>query len=551
MKIFSYIPFLLLFFQLTPASVLAQGDKSLKEEINITSSFKPSIIKSSKIEFRPDAIAKDTTRYAFSYEPVKLSFNTPMSGFTIKPLAYNAPLEEVDGDQMIAHLGYGNLKSPFGSISYASGKADQFLHVNADYLSMKGKLPAQQHAVGTLGASFKKRISENYQYKIGTSIEDFRYRTFGFDRNVFDINDSLLRQNFTNFNVHASLHNVAGEEGKININPLFSFNYLTTNYRFSTINSNLEFPIDFKWKKNIRFQADPSFSWLHINALKRVTDDAFLLKIPFGAEIIQNKLVLNLSALPVYYDNQFRFMPNLIVKHTVQDGKMYLRGGLQSLYEINTPLKLLLQNPFVRPLLNPNATVYEQHSLFAGLLLQTERGLKFEFQTGMTQHNNLPLFINEGLSGKDFVPIFEKSLRTIDLKSNVHYTFNHQLSLSTGLTWMLFQRQIQYEKPFGLLPFQMQVNANWKPLEKLMVVFNTDFWTGTFAKEVGSNSFLKIRAAADISLDFRYNLNEKWGFWVDLNNIANIQYQRWNQYTAYGFNILGGVRYALGKTAKR
>jgi outer membrane receptor protein involved in Fe transport len=65
-----------------------------------------------------------------------------------------------------------------------------------------------------------------------------------------------------------------------------------------------------------------------------------------------------------------------------------------------------------------------------------------------------------------------------------------------------------------------------------------------------STSLLKMKGAADLNLDFNYKLNEKWGFWIDLNNIANIQYQRWNQYTAYGFNFRGGVKYVMGKPKK-
>lgn len=550
MKIFSYISFVLLFFQLTPTSVLAQGDKSSKEEINITSSFKPSIIKSSKIEFRPDAIARDTTRYAFSYEPVKLSFNTPMSGFTIKPLAYNAPLKEVEGDQLIAHLGYGNLKSPFGSISYASGKADQFLHVNADYLSMKGKLPGQQHAIGSLGASFKKRISENYQFKIGSSIEDFNYRTFGFDKQFVNIRDEDLKQRFTNFNLNASLHNIAGDEGKMKVNPVASFDYLTTNQKYYSLSASIGIHADFKWKKDFLIKSSPMFSWVHVNAIQRsFVENVFLLQWPVGATMIFQKWNLDVKALPVYFNNNVKVMPNVFVKYNLDEGKWTPKGGFLSTYEINSPFKMLMFNPFINPQLNLISPVYEQHYLFAGFDFQSKNGLSIDFQAGLTQHKNLPLFINSPPIGKDFMTIFESSLRTVDLKTNLTYTVNSNVSFSSNLKWTYFQRQTMYEKPFGMIPFQWDLKTEWRPIEKLLLSFGSSFWTGSFANN--SISTVKLKSAADLRINVKYNLNEKWGFWIDLNNIANIQYQRWNQYTVYGFNVLGGVRYALGKTAKR
>jgi outer membrane cobalamin receptor len=57
----------------------------------------------------------------------------------------------------------------------------------------------------------------------------------------------------------------------------------------------------------------------------------------------------------------------------------------------------------------------------------------------------------------------------------------------------------------------------------------------------------KLDNVADINLGVDYKLNKKWGFWIDLNNIANMHYQRWNQYQAYGFNFLAGVRYRFLK----
>jgi hypothetical protein len=145
--------------------------------------------------------------------------------------------------------------------------------------------------------------------------------------------------------------------------------------------------------------------------------------------------------------------------------------------------------------------------------------------------------------------IFESSLRTVDLKTNLTYIFNSNVSFSSNLKWTYFQRQAMYEKPFGMIPFQWDLKTEWRPIEKLLLSFGSSFWTGSFANN--SISTVKLKSAADLRINVKYNLNEKWGFWLDLNNIANIQYQRWNQYTVYGFNVLGGLRFALDKTAKR
>jgi hypothetical protein len=122
------------------------------------------------------------------------------------------------------------------------------------------------------------------------------------------------------------------------------------------------------------------------------------------------------------------------------------------------------------------------------------------------------------------------------------------MSVNTTFKWTNFVQQTDYLKPYGLLPFDMQFDLKWKPVNKLAVLFNTNLWTGCFAKNPVSSQTIKMKTVAELNLDLNYNLNQKWAFWIDLNNIANIQYQRWNQYAAYGFNFRGGVKLRLGST---
>jgi hypothetical protein len=525
----------------------AQLDKQKKEEISITSSFKPSIIKSSKIEFRPESLSRDTSSYKLKYSPVKLSFTTPMSGFTIKPLAYRPRPIESDSSQLSVQIGYGNLHSPQTSLNYASTKRSQQFSIYADFLSMKGKLPLQQHSTGDIGLSFKNHISETYQYNLTTSVQDYNYRTYGFEKNpsipLFEVD---LRQHFTNYNALATLTNVAGEEGKINLRPLLKFDYLTTNYKFNSVSALFSFPLQYQWKKNVLLKYDASLTWTNLSSFAKTSSNTVLIMIPLGADIAFKKWLFDLIVYPTYAGNRVNVMPNVHFKYSAKKDELTLSGGLKSIYEINTPYKLLLFNPFVRPVLN--ASVYEQHKLFTGIELFNKQGFSIDGEAAFVFHKNLPLFINSGILGKDFQPIFESSIKTVEIKSSLSYSVSPKMSVNTTFKWTNFVQQTDYLKPYGLLPFDMQFDLKWKPVNKLAVLFNTNLWTGCFAKNPVSSQTIKMKTVAELNLDLNYNLNQKWAFWIDLNNIANIQYQRWNQYAAYGFNFRSGVKFRLGST---
>ena len=298
----------------------AQNGKQKKEEINISSSFKPSIIKSSKIEFRPEGIARDTSAYKFKYEPVRLSFSTPMSGFTIKPLVYEPEELKLDSNAAFIQLGYGNLSSPQIAASLTRSKNNQFLSGHADYFSVKGKLLDQQHAIGTGGLTFKKRISETHQYFASLGIEDHNYRTYGFDRTVLNnISSNALKQHITKFNLQSSLTNVADEEGKLSVRPLAHFQFLSNNKGFTNFETLLELPFEYKLKKNLLLNATPNLNLLHSKEENLATTSAYILQFPIGVNYIVNQIKVDVNAQPVLLKTGFKLLPNLNIAYDLKE----------------------------------------------------------------------------------------------------------------------------------------------------------------------------------------------------------------------------------------
>ena len=51
----------------------------------------------------------------------------------------------------------------------------------------------------------------------------------------------------------------------------------------------------------------------------------------------------------------------------------------------------------------------------------------------------------------------------------------------------------------------------------------------------------KLKGSTDISAGAEFKINSKFSAWLDLNNILNNKYQRWNNYPVYGLNVIGGV----------
>jgi outer membrane receptor protein involved in Fe transport len=71
---------------------------------------------------------------------------------------------------------------------------------------------------------------------------------------------------------------------------------------------------------------------------------------------------------------------------------------------------------------------------------------------------------------------------------------------------------------------------------------NADFWDGLYARNADGSTH-KMPAFLDLSANAEYNFIPRLSAFVQLNNILGTQYQRWNQYDSYGFNIIAGIRF--------
>ena len=55
----------------------------------------------------------------------------------------------------------------------------------------------------------------------------------------------------------------------------------------------------------------------------------------------------------------------------------------------------------------------------------------------------------------------------------------------------------------------------------------------------------EIKGTVDINLNATYAFRERFDIFLDINNIAGIQYERYYNYPSYGFNLLGGISFSF------
>jgi hypothetical protein len=100
------------------------------------------------------------------------------------------------------------------------------------------------------------------------------------------------------------------------------------------------------------------------------------------------------------------------------------------------------------------------------------------------------------------------------------------------------------DKAYGLVPMELTGSLKWKLLKDLQIKADVYFRDGVpyLSKSMVSQ---KLDPAADLNLGAEFTVLPRLNIWIQMNNLLNNTYQRWNQYEVLGFNVLGGVVYSL------
>jgi hypothetical protein len=351
-----------------------------------------------------------------------------------------------------------------------------------------------------------------------------------------------LRQNFNNFHLGAKYDHLSGENGSMRLMPEFRADFLSASRAASEIALTFAFPISFAINETLNAGIALDAQMASLKKGTQASPSAALVQVPLSFEYSPSAFNVRGSIIPVLKSSKINLVPNLQLDYLLGETGVKLKAGAVNKLDINSLHKLYAINPF---LVSPDSlTIFQQTDYYAGVEWLSAKGLQLKFNGGYTVFNDLPLFVNDQESGKEMQVWNEKQLTAVQLGGEVNYTFTPEMEFRSTIKVYAFDAQLSHIEPYGLLPMELKFGFFWKPLKGLTTRVNADLWRGALYRTPVTK---RLKDAADINLGVDYKLNKKWALWVDLNNIANIQYQRWNQYDSFGFNFIAGLRYSFTK----
>ena len=208
-KYFFKIFFLAVLYCFSFCVVHAQNDTSRRQTIEITSSYKPVLRNTVKINLYASPLTADTTRprLAYNIPPQNLFFvYQPVS---LKPLALTADTALHLGDRNQLKVGFGSFTTPYvnGAFSFGDGKKN-LLNVYGDYISSRGKIENQDFSELNIKAAGSIFTPKNEVYANAAFSEHENY-LYGYDHSLDSFAKSDIRRSYQDFSAGVGFRNTA------------------------------------------------------------------------------------------------------------------------------------------------------------------------------------------------------------------------------------------------------------------------------------------------------------------------------------------------------
>lgn len=536
-------------------SAFAQPDLP-SEEVQVIQDFEARLADSEKLTLQPELPPADESTKDLIYKiPVKslqLEYQPPK----LRPLAMAAKKVE-KGYKGYLKAGYGIPRASLGDFSYHLIDSEQYIFgINLKHQAANYKKLEHQRFMNNSG-----ELNGTYYLDNGLAvggdfgIDNRQLHFYGYDHTepgqIRDRSD--VRQHFNKIHGKAYVFNGERNYGDINYKGSFDIYHLTDKYtaKETGIKVNLS---GTKWMDEKHpFKLDLIGDFTNPNNLLTTKDiNIFYVKPSFTWH--GDKFRFKAGANLAFFDNKepsedtgkkniAHIFPDAELAINILGTKLAAYVGVTGDLQKNTMLTLSEYNPWIATQntleLKPSRYLHYYGGVKGNLTL-----VDYQIEGGYKPTDDLALFLNNSL------PLdttrFQVLYDTVDI-----YNLTGSLTASPikdlEVTWTLGQnyyRPKNEEKAWHLPSFNTNISARYTTLaDKLVLKAEFYFENGVpYKNNVNDTSEARhLNGLVDLNLGAEYRIVKNIGVFIDFNNLASNNRERWNRYPTYGTNLVGGI----------
>lgn len=534
-----------LFFCVTGQLLFAQRDTTKKQTIDITSTYKPVLRNSVKVNFSASNLAADTTKVVGPYSiPAQNLFYTyqPVS---LKPLALAQDSALALGMRNYLKAGFGNFSTPYVSAGFSFGDGKTVLaNLYADYISSKGNIKNQDHSLLNIKGSGSYFTARNEAYGGVTLKQEDNY-LYGYDHLTHNYAKADVLQRFQDVSIRGGFRNKDKNETGINYNPNVEISVFSNQNRLTESSLVIDAPVEktFNDVFSVRVAAKADITSYTTKGFIpnniKINNNIFQL----SPELIYAKefLTIHGGVSPAWDNGKLSVLPNIYGEAQIKDKSFMVQAGLVGRFIKNSYRNLSAVNPYLGIITSQQNT--KETELYGGIKTSVGKHFNFSAKAGIITYNNLPFYINDTATDyKSFRVVNESKVTDLRIHADMSFISQDKFTINGGLTFNGYTGMRNNAKAWGTIPLEITASMRWWAFKQVML--KSDFKAFTGGPYLLKNNVQKtLSGAADLSAGIEFAINKNFSAWLDVNNIFNSKYERWHNYQVYGLNVLGGVIY--------
>lgn len=524
-------------FLLLPLLLSAQKDLP-SGEVDVIRNFDARLLETDPIKVKPQLPALDTTTRRQSYSIMSKTFDVEYQPPKIRPLAMRGD-DVAKGYNGYARLGGGFPASILGEGNYniATEKYNFGIDIFHHSANNNNNTENQRFGYTNLGAKGTYYLDQGFgvNARLGYTIDNVYF--FGYN----ELNDKLkfnaedVKQQFSTFDVGASLFNTKRTEADFNYSAGFDAYLLQDNYsaRENGFKINIGATKWFSDKHPFKLNLITDFTNFKDTSKQSLNNFFLQPSFTFHGDVFKAKIGANIAS----HADEFSFFPDLEISANIIGTILGAFVGAEGSLQKNTFRSLSDYNPFIISRVDVKNTRYYN---YYGGIRGNYQGIDYRAQIGYKKADDLALFL---VNADTLVPRFEvlyDTVNIINIAGSLTFPVAKGLEVLGTVGYNVFDTKNQ-EKAWHLPSLTLNGGVRYRTMEdKLLIKADMFLENGVPYRDKGGEA-KNLNALFDISLGADYFFTENIGGFIQVNNLANNRRQRWQYYPMFGLNALIGL----------
>lgn len=532
---------LIFIFTLFTLHSFSQNDTAKRQSIDITSSYKPVLKDVVKINFSASPLVADTFRQKLAYDIPAQNLFFAHQPVTLKPLALSLDTGLQLGIRNYVKAGFGNLSTPYisAALSFGDGRTS-LLNLYGNYVSSKGKIKNQDFSEIKIKGTGSYFTPNNEAYG-SAAVSVSEYFLYGYDHSLHTFLKDDIRRKYQDIALSAGFRNTTVNNFNLNYNLNAGAHVFSRENKVSESTLMLEAPVEKRFGENVAFKVAARAE------LTNFTDKTGDVDAKFNNNLFQvfpelayysDVFTFHGGVTPSWDNSELSVLPNIYGEAQLQHNILMVQGGWVGRYIYNTFRSLSTTNPYMQ---DPSFLLNTKEVQFYGGIKATPgKHFSFNAKASFITYHNMPLFINDSTDGKSFYVSNESKMNNVQLHGDLNYVSQDKFTLSAALDLNDYTGLKDNADAWHLIPVQLTGSIRWNAFKQ--VLFKADAFAFSNVHALLPNDIKKkLKGGVDVSAGAEFKINDKFSAWLDLNNIFNTKYERWNNYPVYGLNVIGGA----------